>query len=196
MNRFYLILAIILLPLFVTSQIKKELRDSVLVNSDIFNILYSEKFEQPLWIKYEVKCPNGTASRIGMNFYTNDSIHTSDDADYANNVYDKGHLAPAAAFNCTKEMLYKTFTYLNCMLQHESLNRGVWSRLESYERELAKLYNVHVYIRIEFSTLTLRTGARVPLGFHKEIRYNGKTECYYFRNEKPVSTSIANYKCK
>ncbi len=175
---------------------QKTLRDSVLVNSDIFTILYSEKFEQPIWIKYEVKCPNGAAPRIGMDFYANDSIHTSDNADYVNNDWDKGHLAPAASFNCTREMLYKTFTYLNCSLQNQYLNRGVWRLLEARERELAKIYNVSVFIRVEFSTLTLRTGARLPLSYHKQITYNGKTECYFFKNERPASSKLSDHICK
>jgi endonuclease G len=176
--------------------VSQNLRDSVLVNSDIFTILYSEKFEQPIWIKYNVKCPSGTASRTGMDFYANDSIHTSDNADYANNDWDKGHMAPAASFNCTREMLYKTFTYLNCSLQNQYLNRGVWRLLEARERELAKIYNVSVFIRVEFSTLTLRTGARLPLSYHKQIAYNGITECYFFKNERPASSKLSDHICK
>jgi endonuclease G len=174
----------------------KKLRDSVLVNADIFRIMYSETLEQPLWIRYRVKCTNGTASRTGMDFYTNDTIHTSDAADYANNVYDKGHLAPAAAFNCTREQLYQTFTYLNCALQNQYLNRGTWRLLESYERDLAKEFDVDVFIRLEFSTLTLPTGARVPAAFHKEIQFNGKRECFYFKNEKPLSSNPFDYRCR
>lgn len=174
----------------------KEYRDSVLVNSDIFTIMYSEKFEQPIWIKYKVQCSSGTASRTGMDFYVNDSIHTSDDEDYINNEYDKGHLAPAASFNCTREMLYKTFTYLNCSLQHQSLNRGVWKSLETYERELAKNYDVHVFIKTEFSSTTLKTGAKIPLSYYKQITYNGKTECYFFKNEKPLSNNMKDFVCK
>ena len=112
-----LLLFLFLLPTFTFSQ--KVLRDSVLIKSDIFTIMYSEKLEQPLWAKYEVKCPNGTASRAGMDFYTNDSVHTSDGNDYANNIYDKGHVAPAADFNCDKPTLLKTFSYLNCVLQNQ-----------------------------------------------------------------------------
>jgi endonuclease G len=58
--------------------------------------------------------------------------------DYLNNVYDRGHLAPAADFNCDLATLRKTFTYLNCALQYDELNRGVWRLLEEHERVLAK----------------------------------------------------------
>jgi len=201
MDRFHLVLIVILLPLFVAcqkqpTQIKKGLRDSVLIQSDIFTVMYSEKFEQPLWVKYTVRCPNGTAPRTGMDFYTNDSVHTSNNEDYINNVYDKGHMAPAAAFNCDKNMLYKTFSYLNCALQDQYLNRGVWRLLEAYERQLALSGDVKVFIRVNFRNQTLNTGARIPLSFRKEITHNGKTECYLFINERPKSSNFLDYKCK
>ena len=88
-----LFLLLLLLPLLSLAP-----RTSVLVKTDIFTVNYSETYQQPLSVEYTVLCPNGTASRKGMDFYTNDSIVTSDNSDYENNVYDKGHMAPAAAF--------------------------------------------------------------------------------------------------
>lgn len=110
-------------------------RDSVYVKTQIFEVGYSETKEQPLWVKYVVKCPDGSASRKGMDFYKVPNFHTSDNNDYAGNQWDKGHMAPAADFNCTTEMLKQTFTYLNCSLQQENLNRGAWRFLEAYERK-------------------------------------------------------------
>jgi endonuclease G len=133
-----------------------------------------------------------------MDFYTQPGIITSDNADYAANVYDKGHCAPAADFNCTKEMLYKTFTYANCVLQHERLNRGVWRLLESYERELAKSNTVNVEIRMVYNTTSLKlpTGATVPDGFYKIIKFGNKTEKYYFPNTSPKSSDFRTYLIK
>ena len=142
------------------------------IESDIFKIVYSEKYQQPLSVEYEVQCPNGTASRKGMNFYGVDSVITSNNADYKNNVWDKGHMAPAAAFNCDTETLRETFSYLNCALQHQGLNRGPWKELESFERTLAKVHSlVLVIITIHFDDEMglLPTDARVPTGFTKKI---------------------------
>ena len=127
-----LLLLLLLLPTLLFGQ---KLRKSIKIKTPIYEVIYNEKLEQPTWIRYTVQCPNGTASRAGMKFYTNDSIKTSDAADYANNIYDKGHLAPAEDFSCTRELLYQTFSYLNCALQNQYLNRGVWGMLEKYERE-------------------------------------------------------------
>ena len=182
-----LLIILFLLPTFLFSQTK--LRDSVFFQNQIFKGMYSEVLEEPLWVEYIVKCPNGTAPRTGMDFFTVDSIKTSDGKDYENNIYDKGHLAPAADFNCDKKMLFKTFSYLNCALQQENLNRGVWRFLELHERELAKTGSVvTVSIELAFSSKSkkLPTGATVPDGFTKIITVNGKVvEKYYFPNVAP-----------
>jgi endonuclease G len=184
------------LPLFLYGQ--QKLRDSVFVKTDMFELVYSEKLQQPKFIRYTVQCPNGTAPRKGMDFYVCDSILTSDDKDYANNPYDKGHLAPAADFNCTSEMLYRTFTYLNCSLQQENLNRTTWRLLEVRERDLAKTQKVVVEIRCVYTpkSIVLPTGATVPDAYYKTIKYGKNTEVYYFKNEKPLTTDYTKYKIK
>ena len=89
---------------------------SQVIKTDVFTVNYSEEYQQPLWLEYTIQCPNGHAERTGMNFWVPKGVKTSDDADYVDNIYDKGHLAPAAAFNCDKETLLKTFSYLNSAL--------------------------------------------------------------------------------
>jgi len=189
-----LLTLIFILPIFVFSQ--KTLRDSIYIKTNMFEIVYSEKLQQPKFIRYTVQCPNGDASRKGMDFYTCDSILTSDNKDYENNPYDKGHLAPAASFSCDKETLYKTFTYLNCSLQQENLNRTTWRLLEERERELAKKHSVVIVeIRCVFSpkSVILPSGATIPDGYFKTIKYGKTIENYYFKNEKPLSTDYKLY---
>ncbi len=190
----FLISLILLIPLFVFGQ----LRDSVLVKSPIFKVMYSETLQQPKWIEYHVACGEGDFSRKGLDFYVCDSIKTSDGGDYEANVWDKGHLAPAADFNCNKGYLKMTFSYLNCVLQHEKLNRGAWRLLEAYERDLAKKYSVDVKIKMVYSkkSLVLNSGATVPDGFYKTIKYNKVVEVYYFKNEPPITNDYKKYKIK
>ena len=170
------------------------------INSDIFTATYSEKYQQPLELSYTVQCPRGTASRKGLDFYTCDSVITSDSRDYANNIYDKGHLAPAAAFNCDRETLKKTFTYLNCALQHQSLNRGPWKELERFERNLAKVYgSVTVTINVHFEDKPqnwLPTGALVPVGFTKTIWCGKDKFTCYFPNLDVKGEDWATFKVK
>lgn len=194
-------LLIIIINLSVFTQQCVAQRAEVKFNNDIFSGVYSEIYQQPLWVTYTVLCPNGSASRSGMDFYLNDSICTSDDLDYIDNKYDKGHLAPAADFNCDKTTLIKTFTYLNCVLQQENLNRGVWRLLELHERDLAKKGDtISVKIVVVFSdkSNSLATGATIPDGFVKKITINGVLrECYYFPNvAPPKGVKYTNYLTK
>jgi len=188
-----ILFALLLTPVVATAQ----LRDSVRIKTDIYEVIYSEKLESPRWVKYTVLCPNGTASRAGMDFYINDSVKTSSNEDYVKNEWDKGHMAPAADFNCDKVMLYKTFSYLNCALQNQYLNRGVWRMLELQEREYAKQEPTVVTIEATFSKTSykLPTGATVPDGFFKIIylEKSGKTIKFYFPNVTPTKEKYTDY---
>ncbi len=191
-----LILFCILTLLSVNLKAQKKLRDSIHIKTNIFEIIYSEVLEQPLKVNYKILCPNGKASRSGMDFYTCDSIKTSDNKDYEKNIYDKGHMLSSANCNCSKEMMYKTFTYLNCALQHEDLNRGVWKLLEFHERELALKHKVvMVEIKCVFTktSIKLSSGATIPDGFYKTIKYNNVVEKYYFKNESPLKKTFSDY---
>jgi endonuclease G len=187
---------LLIILLVLTLSLSAQLRDSVYIKTDIYECVYSEVLEQPKFVRYTVLCPDGKASRKGMDFYTDKEVKTSDNADYAHNVYDKGHMAPAADFNCTKEMLHKTFSYLNCILQHEGLNRVTWRLLEVKERELASKYNVVVEIRCVFdlNSVKLPTGATIPSGFYKTIYANNEVYQYYFDNSKPTSSDPEKYR--
>ena len=187
---------LLLLPLFISFSYVENKKRDIKVDAGIYEVLYSESLEQPKEVWYTVECPNGKASRKGMDFYINDSIYTSSKDDYENNIWDKGHMAPAADFSCDRETLYRTFSYLNCALQHQDLNRGVWRLLEAKEREIAKTQDVNVHIVLIFtkSSKKLSSGATVPDAFKKEITYSGKTDVYYFNNEKPISSDPKKYK--
>tara|TARA_B110001452_G_scaffold165819_1_gene138387 strand:+ start:3123 stop:3674 length:552 start_codon:yes stop_codon:yes gene_type:complete len=147
------------------------------IKTDIFTVVYSEVYEQPLQVNYKVLCPSGDADRGGMDFHKVEGVKTSDNHDYKDNPYDKGHLAPAAAFKCDKETLRKTFSYLNCALQHSGLNRGPWKELERFERNLAKVYeniDVVIYVHFENEPEYVKGGALIPSGFTKVISINGE----------------------
>lgn len=172
------------------------LRKDVYIKTDIYDIHYSEVYEQPTSVKYTVACTETKFSRAGLDFYTCDTIHTSDNNDYANNDYDKGHMAPAADFACDKNKLNQTFSYLNCALQNSKLNRGVWKSLETRERDLALNKKTTVSIKIHFSKTSkkLLTGSTVPDGFTKVIKSGSITEKYYFPNVAPTKKTYADYK--
>jgi len=192
-------LIFVLSLLFAFQSCAQPKQDLVLWNTPYFVIKYSETLEQPVTIRYSVACTDGTASRKGLDFHTESGIHTSDNADYYKNVWDKGHMAPAGSFNCDENMLWETFTYLNCALQHEKLNRGVWKELEERERYLTDWsgFSAQVYIEVDFGTSIERVpaGAAIPIGFYKEIFVNDYRECYWFPNSDPVDKDLAEFEC-
>jgi len=161
-----------------------------LIQRDIFEVCYSTKKQQPLWLVYEVECPGGGFSRKGLNFKKDTQFAgiTSNNADYYKNVWDKGHIAPAADFNCSYEKLKATFNFLNCALQHEKLNRGPWKNLEKFERKLSDTLSVSVRVVLEFDeqSLLLATGALVPSYFVKILSFNNQTQVYRFPNSDSV----------
>jgi len=159
-----------------------------LIQTDIFEVCYSTQKQQPLWLSYEVECHSGGFSRKSLNSKKDKQFTgiTSDNADYYKNVWDKGHLAPAADFNCSYEKLRSTFNFLNCALQHEKLNRGPWKNLEKYERKLSEKYTVQVKVVLEFANNLLPTGALVPSYFVKILSYNNRVEVYRFPNDISV----------
>lgn len=196
MRKLFPVFFILLGTLLSTCTLTNAQTPTIEYRNEVFEVIYSEDYEQPLSVKYTVDCWDGNHSRSGLNFYKVEGIHTSDNNDYKNNVWDKGHMAPAAAFSCDETELKLTFSYLNCALQHEGLNRGPWKDLEAYERKLAEKYGkVEVYIEVIFENVEknrLPTGAVIPTAFKKTIKYGNVTKVYLFPN-KDVRQQDYNY---
>ena len=167
--------------------IQKDLREEVLIETSIFTVKYSEIKEQPLELIYKSTDRPKNVDRGSMNFYTEDDYHTSDNKDYYRNVWDKGHLAPAATFSDSRENLKQTFSYLNCALQNQYLNRGEWRLLEEQERKWDDEQDLIITVKIEFSDSILPTGANIPSTFTKCIEFTADNDikCYSFPNERP-----------
>ena len=164
-------------------------RTDVRIKNNVFSVSYNETLEQPNWVEYEVRNITKKFDRGSMDFYTPKNVYTSDNEDYKNNVWDKGHMAPAAAFTDTKEKLKTTFSYLNCSLQFDKLNRGAWRELEAQERAWAKQFGtlkVRIVLHFKPNHLVLPTGGHIPNGYWKHITFpNGNRECFYFPNSVP-----------
>jgi DNA/RNA endonuclease G (NUC1) len=164
-------------------------QDTVRVKNKVFEVLYSQNLESPLWLKYHSTNRPTNVNRGAMDFYTEKNIRTSDAEDYVKNIYDKGHLAPAASFSDNMENLKQTFSYLNCMLQDQYMNRGEWRLLEEQERKWDDVENLTVIIKVFFDVPVKRlpTNAAIPSYIQKHIYFEKqkKWKCYVFLNEKP-----------
>jgi DNA/RNA endonuclease G (NUC1) len=161
----------------------------VTIKNHVFQVLYSQTLEQPLVIKYRSTNRPTKVNRGAMDFYKEKDIKTSDADDYKANIYDKGHGAPAATFSDNMENLKQTFSYLNCIMQDQYLNRGEWRLLEEQERKWDDTENLTIIIKCIFDKTPKRvpTGAAIPLVLHKHIYFETqkKWKCYVFLNEKP-----------
>ena len=170
--------------------VAQELRKSVTVETPIYVVEYSETKEQPITLTYRSTNRPKNVDRGSMNFYTEKDYHTSDNADYYRNIYDKGHLAHAATFSDSIENLKQTFSYLNCALQDQYLNRGEWRLLEQEERVWDDESDLTVKIDLVWDEgyIILPTGGHVPTDMIKHIYFEktGSWKCFEFENVKPT----------
>lgn len=165
-------------------------RESVYVKTPIFEVWYNEVYEQPMKLIYKSENRETNVNRGSMDFKTEKLYHTSDKADYYRNIYDKGHLAPAAAFSDNMENLKQTFSYLNCALQEQTMNRVEWRLLESEERKWDDEQTLVVTINLIFDEghEVLPTGGHVPSRMVKHILFTKDNiyRCFDFENIKPT----------
>ncbi len=176
---------LLLTTLIVVSAYTQDIR----VKNNVFETLYSQSLEQPLWIRYRSTNRPTNVNRGTMDFYKELGIKTSDAEDYIKNVYDKGHGAPAATFSDNIENLKQTFSYLNSIMQNQYLNRGEWRMLEEQIRKWDDTENITVLITLHFDSPIIRvpTGAAIPAYIEKHIYFEGqkKWRCFVFLNERP-----------
>ena len=169
---------------------QKELRAEVIVENQVFKVWYNEIYEQPMKLVYTSTNRVKNVDRGSMNFYTEKEVHTSDNKDYYRNVWDKGHLAPAATYSDSYENLRQTFSFLNCALQEQNLNRGEWRLLEEQERVWDDEQNLTITVNLVWDEgfEILPSGGHIPTDMIKHIYFeNDKVwRCFEFENVKPT----------
>jgi DNA/RNA endonuclease G (NUC1) len=182
MKKFSILLILLFVSVFTFGQ-------DVRIKNGVFEVLYSQSLEQPLVIKYRSINRPTNVNRGAMDFYKEPNVKTSDAADYKANIYDKGHGAPAATFSDNMVNLKQTFSYLNCIMQDQYLNRGEWRLLEEQERKWDDTENLTILVKSFFDTPVKRvpTGAAIPSYLQKHIYFekSNKWKCYVFLNQKP-----------
>ena len=183
MKRLYILLLITLFSITTKGQ-------NIQIKTSIFEVLYSQTLEQPMWLIYKSNNRLTNVNRGSMDFYTEKDIKTSDAADYKSNVYDKGHLAPAATFSDNMENLKQTFSYLNCALQDQYMNRGEWRLLEEQERKWDDIEDLTIKVELVFDSNSkkLPTNATVSSAMIKHIYFEKQKRwrCFDFPNIKPT----------
>lgn len=184
-------------------------KKDTLIDLKTYTVLYSQKYLQPLEVRYHVMCPCSKkkikeCKKMDFKTAIGDSlkIRTTENKHYAKSkldsldIWDKGHMAPRASLACTCEDVEITYTFINCAIQHKKLNReNPWRKLEKIEIDSAKNNNVEIIIKVEFKdSLNYLGDALIPSGFNKTLIINGDSTSYYFPNEKPCSKDLDHYK--
>jgi len=170
--------------------VAQDLREEVIVENAVFKVWYNEVYEQPIKLIYTSTNRVKNVDRGSMNFYTEGEVVTSNNADYYRNVWDKGHLAPAATYSDSMENLKQTFSFLNCALQDQYLNRGEWRLLEEQERKWDDDSNLTITVELIWDEgyEILPTGGHVPTDMIKHIKFDkdNSWRCFEFPNSKPL----------
>lgn len=150
-----------------------------------YEVCYRENYKQPFWVIYKVKPYIENNAKRKNNFRKCSSINTSTGDCYYKNIYDRGHLAPAANFKDHQDHMNLSFCFLNIALQHEKLNQKAWKDLEDHVRDLASQLNETLIIQviIEFGSKRLSCGAMIPDKFHKLIFTSKRIYHYKFDNK-------------
>jgi len=185
-----LLLSFLLIGCEAEEIIAQEKRTEVIVENQVFKVWYNEVKEQPVKLIYTSTDRPKNVDRGNMNFYTESEVYTSNNADYYNNIWDKGHLAPAATYSDSMVNLKQTFSFLNCALQNQYLNRGEWRLLEEQEREWDDEQNLTITVDLVWDEgyEILPTGGHIPTDMIKHIYFeqDGEWRCFEFENVKPT----------
>ena len=185
-----LLLSIFLVGCEAEEIIAQEKRTEVIVENQVFKVWYNEVKEQPVKLIYTSTNRPKNVDRGNMNFYTESEVYTSNNADYYNNIWDKGHLAPAATYSDSMVNLKQTFSFLNCALQEQNLNRGEWRLLEEQERVWDDEQNLTITVDLVWDEgyEILPSGGHIPTDMIKHIYFeqDGEWRCFEFENVKPT----------
>jgi endonuclease G len=166
--------------------------DDQIIYHTSYTLSYNETHEQPNWVKYMVTksdLENSVAKR--KNNFKEDKTISSGSAqlvDYKGSGYDRGHLAPAATFVDSQKEMDESFYMSNMSPQNPSFNRGIWKKIENYERKMAMEKDTVYVICGGVLTDDLPTigpnKVSVPRFFYKIIYTEDWMICFFLKNGK------------
>jgi endonuclease G len=119
----------------------KEHTTHLLYHRNDYQMLYSEKYEQPVYVKYTINKEDVHGSfKRKNNFKADKEIKQASASlsDYRKSGYDRGHLKPAAVSKGTKLDMDQSFLMSNMSPQLPEFNRQGWKGIESEVRSLLK----------------------------------------------------------
>lgn len=120
----------------------REHETHVLYSRNDYEMLYCEKYEQAVYVKYTINKEDvyGTFKRKN-NFKEDKEIKegSASLSDYRKSGYDRGHLKPAAVSKGTKLDMDQSFLMSNMSPQLPEFNRQGWKGIETEVRKLLQI---------------------------------------------------------
>lgn len=111
-----------------------------LLDKNYFFINYNCDWKVAYWVAYYLTAEDLEGTATGNKSFVVDwdlpPYARSKNGDYTNSGYQRGHLAPAAAFKRSIEARNSTFIYSNASPQHRKFNNGIWKKLERQVRDM------------------------------------------------------------
>ena len=170
-----------------------------IIDNEFIHICYDYKLKATKSVAYRLEGDLMNDPNIDKrpSFYVEKSIdkkYRISSTDYINSGYDKGHLAPDAAFDWSDESLNAVYTLANIIPQAPQVNRNMWSKVEKFARDKAvELGELDVINVVKYGQRSKRIGKNrmaVSRGFYK-VLYNDKQnykECFYYANKLNLSS--------
>ncbi|MBC8109870.1 MAG: DNA/RNA non-specific endonuclease, partial [Verrucomicrobia bacterium] len=162
-----------------------------LIRHQAYTLYYSDTYKQAVFVAYQLTAQEtqGSADRKDDRFMPDPKVETTKviPADYSGSGYDRGHLAPAADFKSSDELMQESFYMSNMSPQAPDLNRGIWRILEEQVRTWAKKDRA-IYVlsgpelKPGLPTIGKRNKIPVPQRYFKII--------LYLQNPKPKAIAF------
>jgi endonuclease G len=144
-----------------------------------YSLKYIEQYELPAWVAYILQSDQIGGGEERENEFMPDPVirtGTATTSDYTKSGFDRGHLAPAADFKNSYQVMKETFYMSNICPQEPQFNRGIWLDLEKMVRVWAVKYD-KVYVvtgpvlKEGLTTIGRVNKIAVPEQFYKVVLY-------------------------
>ncbi|RIW14944.1 DNA/RNA non-specific endonuclease [Vibrio harveyi] len=143
---------------------------------DGYAVGYNYDTKNADWVAYHITAESVNITNKRSNSFKEDTempdYARSTLADYKGSGYDRGHLAPSATMDFTRESMKQSFLMSNMSPQLPGFNRVGWRVLEEHVRDLANEYN-ELYVVTgpiyQGNEGTIGNGVVLPSAFYKVI---------------------------
>lgn len=137
-----------------------------IIDHKYFILQFNDKYKEADWSAYVLEAKMLVKGCERTNDFRSDpEVRTgsSTPEDFLHSGWDRGHLTPAADFKYSCKSMSSTFFMSNMIPQYPSLNRGMWSKLESVIRSWAEKTDEPLYI---VTGPVLKDGPFDTIGIH------------------------------